>query len=197
MHRRTFVATVTAASGLAAIGPDLALGQGTAPWDLTWLDHMRGRHKQVFDLGTIDDPLVMVKNYLDAHRDVYRLEFPQINTVVGIAGKAFPINFSDAVWAKYTLGERWSVKDPAGGGWATRNVFAADATALRARGTIFWQCNNALNRITRELATAVGAPLEAVRGEIVAGLLPGVHLVPAHTMAIGLAQERGCTYQRV
>lgn len=34
-----------------------------------------------------------------------------------------------------------------------------------------------------------------VRAELIAGLLPGVYLVPAHTMAIGLSQEHGCTYE--
>jgi hypothetical protein len=37
---------------------------------------------------------------------------------------------------------------------------------------------------------------EAVRAELVAGLLPGVKLIPAHTMLIGLAQEHGCTYEK-
>jgi len=197
MHRRSFVAAVTAASGLAAVRPELPLEQTTGPWDLSWLDRLHGRHKQVFDLGTIDDPLAIVRNYLDAHRDVFGLEYPRINTVVGIAGRAFPINVADAMWAKYGLGERWEVKEGAGGTWATRNIYAADVAALQARGTVFWQCNNALNRISRELAAATNATFDTVRTDLVGALLPGVHIVPAHTMAVGLAQEKGCAYQRV
>ncbi|HEX7122509.1 MAG TPA: hypothetical protein VF178_09095 [Gemmatimonadaceae bacterium] len=197
MQRRSFFATVTAASGLLAVRPEIPLAPVQGTWDLSWLDQLKGRHKQVFDLGTIDDPLAIVKNYLDAHRDVFGLSYPRVNAVVGIAGRAFPINVADAMWQKYGLGERWSVKEGAGGTWATRNIYAAEVAALQSRGGVFWQCNNALNRIARELAAATNATFDAVRADLVGGLLPGVHLVPAHTMALGLAQEKGCTYQRV
>jgi hypothetical protein len=36
-----------------------------------------------------------------------------------------------------------------------------------------------------------------VKAELVAGLNPGVHIVPAHTQAIGLVQQRGCAYEFV
>jgi len=36
-----------------------------------------------------------------------------------------------------------------------------------------------------------------VRAELIAGFNPGVRLVPAHTMALGLAQEHGCTDERL
>jgi len=35
-----------------------------------------------------------------------------------------------------------------------------------------------------------------VRADLIAGLNPGVHLVPAHVMAIGIAQEHGFTYMK-
>jgi hypothetical protein len=216
--RRGFLRTVTAAGALAALRPlaepaDAAAATAPAdgPWDLSWLDQLTGRHKQVFDLGTLGGarvgPLHVVKNYLNAHREVYGLDFPAINTVVGIAYSAFPLNAADALWQKYGLGERWQTKDPKTGTWAVRNIFAdaaaddplADETvaALKRRGTIFWQCNNALNGIVRDLAAAMHQPADAVRADLVAGLLPGTKLIPAHTMLIGLAQEHGCTYERL
>ena len=42
-----------------------------------------------------------------------------------------------------------------------------------------------------------GQTVEAVRAELIAGFNPGVRLVPAHTMALGLAQEHGCTDERL
>jgi hypothetical protein len=36
-----------------------------------------------------------------------------------------------------------------------------------------------------------------VRAELIAGFNPGVRLIPAHTMLLGLAQERGCTYEQL
>ena len=215
--RRTFFRTVTAAgaagalSALAPLEAAAAPPAADGPWDLGWLDQLTGRHKQVFDLQFLGNarvgPLRIMGNYLNAHHEVYGLDFPAINTVVGIAYSAFPINAADAIWQKYAIGERWQVKDPKTGTWAVRNIWAdphADearpdetVAALKARGTIFWQCNNALNGIVQELAAATKAPAAAVRTELVAGLLPGTKLIPAHTMLIGLAQEHGCSYEGV
>ena len=69
--------------------------------------------------------------------------------------------------------------------------------ALQARGVIFWQCNKALHKIAKELAELVKRPEADVYPELKACLNPGVILVPAHTMLIGLAQEHGCTYEAV
>lgn len=131
-----------------------------------------------------------------------------MNAVVGVAGKAYPINAVDALWSKYELGARWNIKDYRTGKPATRNVFtevrtdvpdyASEASigALQSRGAIFWQCNNALNKVVDDLSRDTKQPRAAVRAELVAGLLPGVKLIPAHTLLIGLAQEHGCTYER-
>ena len=219
--RRTFVASlVTAGTAAAALGADLApataaappLAAGAPPWDLSWLDGLKGKHKQVFDCSTRDlatkvTPLAVVRNFLEAHKAVFGLEYPAIDTLVGVAGDAFPLNAGDDLWARYALGERWKIKDPQSGAWATRNVFldapagspnaGVTVRALQARGTIFWQCNNALGFVARELATAVGRPPDDVRAELLRGLNPGVRLVPAHTMMVGLCQERGCTYEKL
>ena len=58
---------------------------------------MKGAHMQLYDLGSHDlasdpRPLRFARNLLDTFRDVYRLEFPDINTAVGISGPAFPMN---------------------------------------------------------------------------------------------------------
>ena len=188
-----------------------------APWDLSWMDQLKGKHKQVFDLGKRevggadvdviggDTPLRVVRNWLNAHKEVYGLAYPDLNAVVGITSEAFPINATDALWVKYGIGEKWKIKDSTTGTWAMRNVFADPAVALDdkgasiqamvKRGVVFWQCNNALNGVVAMLAKAMKMEVPAVRQDLVAGLMPGVHLVPAHTMALGLVQERGCTYE--
>ena len=213
--RRSFLATLAAAAGAGALAPLLVAGDlearipSEAPWYLTWLDELKGKHKQIFDVGKLEDvpgPLHTVANYLDAWRDVYHLEFPEVNTILGIAGSGFPINAGDALWAKYKLAQRWRITDDAGKPGATHNVFleapASDAKrasvkGLQARGTVFYQCNNALKGLARELSMASKEPYDNVYAELVAGLNPGVHLVPAHTMLVGLSQEHGCAYQSV
>jgi hypothetical protein len=175
-------------------------------WDLRWMDELKAQHKQVFDLADVDlaaEPraLRFPRNYMDAFRDVYKLEFPEVKTVVGISGHAFPINASDRLWEKYALGERSKIIDPVTMKPAVRNVFMDDSTmgvkSLRARGTIFWQCNIALTGIAQQLAAPRQLSVAEVRADLLAGLNPGVRLVPSHVMAMGLVQERGLTYVKI
>ena len=67
----------------------------------------------------------------------------------------------------------------------------------QVRGTIFWQCNIALNAISQQLAQARGLSSADVRADLLAGLNPGVRLVPSHVMAMGLVQEHGATYVKI
>jgi hypothetical protein len=214
--RRLFVSLLGALSASAAFRPLLGASlpdydpqADPDRWDLSWLDSLRGRHKQVFDCGPIEDrpPMRIVANWLDAHRDIFGLEHPKVNAIIGIANSAFPINASDALWERYGLGERWKLKDPATQEWATHNFFydppagsplaRMGVRTLQSRGVIFWQCNNALRGISERLAQATSRDAEPVYEELRAGLNPEVVLVPAHTMVIGLAQERGCAYEKL
>ena len=47
-----------------------------------------------------------------------------------------------------------------------------------------------------ELAQKTGGTAP-IRTDLLAGLVPGVRLVPAHTWAIGFVQERGFTYEKL
>ena len=208
--RRAFVSALASMAGVAAVGAPAAAqtpprSASAGQWDLGWFDAFKGQHKQMYDYGTFelpDDtrPLRFVKNYLDTYREVFGLQSPEINTAVGISRSSFPINVSDAVWQKYKIGERWKIADPATKQPAVRNIFLSDGDlsvkAMQARGTAFWQCNVALGAIAQQLAQAAGMPAADVRADLIAGLNPGVHLVPAHVMAIGIAQEHGFTYMK-
>jgi len=210
--RRSFMSAVTSLVGVAAIHAAGSEAAAQTPpssaqtWDLRWMDELKAQHKQVFDLGEVDlvadaRPLRFPRNYLDTFRDVYALEYPDIKTIVGISGRAFPINASDRLWEKYALGERSKIIDQLTMKSAVRNVFMDDRTlgvkSLQARGTIFWQCNIALTGIAQQLAAARQLPAAEVRADLLAGLNPGVRLVPSHVMAMGLVQERGVTYVKI
>jgi hypothetical protein len=218
--RRSFVARAAGLSAAAFIGTSAqaeARETVAAPWDLSWADALTGKHKQVFDYGSMDmsdrdlaagdSPLRIVRNWLNAHKEVYNLEPPYVNTVVGVAYDAFPMNVNDATWQKYSLGERWKLKDSTTGTWAVRNLLSNPSEkitdrsfsleALRQRGTIFWQCNNALGGAAATLAAAMKMDAAVVRQELIDGFVPGVKLVPAHTFMLGLVQERGFTYEKV
>jgi hypothetical protein len=209
--RRSFVSTLASLVGLTAVGTSAgeaavqAPAAPTAQWDLSWLDQLKGSHKQVYDLGSVDlaaDPRVLRfgRNFLDTFRDVYKLEFPEVNTAVGISAPAFPMNASDRLWMKYQLGERSKIIDPVTKKPAVRNIFFEDGTpsvkAMQARGTVFWQCNVALGGVAQQIAEAMSLPVAEVRADLIAGLNPGVRLVPSHVMGLALVQERGFTYMK-
>ena len=209
--RRTFMSILTSLAGATAVPAGIqAAAQAPAgsaqSFDLRWMDDLKGQHKQVFDMADSDPageppPLRLPRNYLDAFRDVFKLDFSEVRTVVGISGHAFPVNASDRLWEKYALGERSKIIDPVTKKPAVRNIFMEDPTlgvkALQARGTIFWQCNIALTSIAQQLAQARQLPAADVRADLLAGLNAGVRLVPSHVMAMGLVQERGVTYVKI
>ena len=210
--RRSFISVVASLAGVAAVqsSGSEAFAQSSlplvvGPFDMTWLDQMKGQHKQLYDLGSqefSEDPRALryCRNFLDTFRDTYKLESPNINTAVGISGPAFPMNASDRLWVKYKLGERSKIIDPMTKLPAVRNIFLdggdISVKAMQARGTIFWQCNVALGQVAGQLAQATSMPVAEVRADLIAGLNPGVHLMPSHVMALGLAQERGFTYMK-
>jgi len=210
--RRSFLTAIASVGGFVlAARPDTAAAQAQAParadgpWDLTWIDQFKGKHKQVFDCGSCDitadtRPLRFVANYLDTNRDALHLEPPDVNTVVGIARPAFPINASDALWQKYKLGELWKINDPMTRQPAVRNIFMDGpdgVKALQSRGAVFWMCNVALTAVVQQLARASGQQAQDLRAEVLAGLNPGVKVVPSHVLALGLVQEKGFTYSYV
>jgi hypothetical protein len=198
--RRTFLTVLGSAAALTVTATAESTEAPSQPApaggvDITWFDAFKGKHKQVFDLGT----------YLSAHREINRLEPPNdINVIMGISHKAFPMNATDALWEKYALGEVWGIKDKATGKASVRNIFVdgpvagpATVRALKERGIVFWQCNAALGAIAAELAAKTGGKAIDIRADLTAGLLPDVRLVPAHTWAIGFVQERGFTYEKL
>ena len=200
--RRGFLTSLTALAGMAALRPRESLhAQAAQGWDMSWLDGLTGKHKQVFDLMDFESGLRVVMNWLDAWEKVYGLKHPEINAVVGIARAAFPINASDELYRKFPIGEMWKVNDPDTGKPAQRNIFLDGGNdrvrPLQARGMKIWMCNNALMNIAGRFGDAVKRPQPEVYAELRAGLLPGVILVPAHTMLLGMCQERGCTYERL
>ena len=209
--RRMFIAAALSVTGLVAADAAAPFAAGQAPaaaaqaWDITWFDNFKGRHKQVHDYGSYDlsgqpTPFRYMRNYLDSMRDVFQLTGADVNTTIGISRPAFAANASDALWEKYKLGEKYKITDPMTRQPAVRNIFMDTPNlgikALQASGTVFWQCNVALMAVVGELARAAGKPAAEVRAEVVAGLNPGVRIVPSHVFALAMAQERGFTYMK-
>ena len=114
---------------------------------------------------------------------------------------------SDAVWARYHLGEQYEVAKPgtkepfqvnpfsAANAQAAGLVTADQAVeALQRRGVLFLACRNTIATASKRFAAAGLGTAEEVQRAIEGGLLPGVVLVPAMLIAFTNMHEKGVTY---
>ena len=197
----TRVAASVMAIGLTGLGPVAARAAAGAEDGPDWPGTLKGRHRQVVDAYAANDgfPLAFAFTFVATNGPASAGIVPATAVVV-LRHTAFPLALDHTMWQKYKIGERWKIADPATKQPAVRNIFLSEGDlsvkAMQARGTAFWQCNVALGAIAQQLAQAAGMPAADVRADLIAGLNPGVHLVPAHVMAIGIAQEHGFTYMK-
>ena len=121
--------------------------------------------------------------------------------VVILRHGGIPLAMQDALWAKYRFGEMFNIQD--GTTPATRNVYAKidnlplpglGITELLRDGVLVGVCDIALTVYSSGAASKMGMDAAAVKKEWVAGLLPGVQIVPSGVLGVARAQELGCTY---
>lgn len=174
-----------------------------------WLASLKGSHRQLFDApapgGGI--PLVHVMNFYDSYNKTYKVPDREVNGVLTFYGSTTFYGLTDAMWAKYRLGEFLNEKDAAGvphvaNPWRANPTIIgmampnASIESLQQRGATFILCNNALGIFAGLVAKARGLEQQAVYEDMKAHILPGVTLVPAMVIAIEQAQEAGLTYHR-
>ena len=136
-HRRGFLGTMAAAAaaGLASLTPLRAEAEATPRRDSlgsaaadpsfeAWLNRITGRHKMVFDAPEVNGgmPVVWPRVWLNTTNDNYGTTDAQNSGVVILRHASIPLAMVDALWAKYKLGEVFSLKD--GDLPATHNTFS-------------------------------------------------------------------------
>jgi hypothetical protein len=174
-----------------------------------WLLALKGKHRQLFDApapaGGI--PLVHVLNFYDTYNTAYGVPDRDINGVLTFYGNTTFHGLSDAMWAKYQLGEFLGEKDAKGtpytaNPWRTTPTIIgmampqASIESLQKRGATFIICNNALTIFSGLVAAKRGLDPKAVYDDMRANILPNVTLVPGMVIAIEKAQRAGLTYHR-
>src|SRR6185436_2386892 len=94
--RREFVEHFCGFVGLAGVAVSVdasALGAQTTRHGSKeeWLQGLKGKHRQLFDLAAIRDgnSLRRVANFLDVYREAYALADADLNAIVGAHGGAF------------------------------------------------------------------------------------------------------------
>ena len=203
-HRRGFLTRLAGAAGLAAIAPTSLLAEslagGTSPEFEAWLNRIRGTHRMVFDAPGANGgmPAIWPRIYMNTMDATYGTK--DDTAVVILRHEAAPLALGDALWAKYKLGARINAMD--NGHPATRNVFATitglpvegvGVLELLKSGVLIGVCNIALAVLAMSLAGPKG-DANAVTTELLAGVYPGIQVVPSGVMAVGRTQEKGCNY---
>jgi hypothetical protein len=211
-HRRGFLGTLAAAAaaGFASMTPlrleaqpRAGSSKGTDAAFEAWLNRITGKHKMAFDAPEPNSgmPVIWPRVWLNGNNDNYGTKDSENTAVIILRHAAIPIAMQDALWAKYKFGEMFGIKE--GETAATRNIFAkplplplpgTGLEQLLAAGALVGVCNVALTIYSGMAAQKMGTDAAATKAEWVAGLLPGVQVVPSGVLAVSRAQEKGCKY---
>ena len=217
-QRRHWLLT-TAASAAAAVGlaggaagahaddqPKAVAAGGATDFE-KWLDSIGGKHRQLYDITEPKGGMGLAWShvFLLTGAEGYGVPESDLSVVVVLRHTAAALALNDEVWSKYKLGELLKIDDQTAKSPAVRNPFAnakpgdlplpeAAIDKLMVRGVKFAVCNMALTRRSEMVAKQRGLEPAAVRADWIAGIFPGIQLVPSGVLAVHGAQARGCTY---
>lgn len=208
--RRGFLGRITAAAfglGAATLVPGSAAhadapGPPGADPDLeAWFAKLTGKHRAIFDAPEPNGGVSAIwpRVYLNTTEASYPGQ--GVTAMVILRHGGLGMALGDAVWQKYPIGEMFGIKD--GDKPAMTNPYARitnlpipglGIAELLNSGVLVGACDVALTVYSSGAAKKVGADAEAVKKEWVAGLLPGIRVVPSGVMAASRAQELGASY---
>lgn len=205
--RRGFLGQVTAAAmglGVASLIPETAGAGGLNAADAAleaWFHKLNGKHRAVFDAPQPNNgfPVIWPKIYVMTTEGTYPGE--KATPMVILRHDALPLSLQDNIWAKYKLGEQFSIKmaDVP----ATKNPYATitglpitglGVVELLKAGVLIGACDVAMQVYSMAAAQKMNMDAAAVKAEWIAGMIPGVRLVPSGVFAVARAQELGAQY---
>ena len=192
--RRRFVGSLALAGAALALPGTAVPAQAAATirdpatWDHSWLKRLKAKHRVFFDSPAwSSDTFAYPTRYRDAMLDGYGAKPDEVQIVIGLSGKSWPVALDDKRWDAYALGTLVN--------GSTRDSVAKAIEAILKLDAILLVCNNSLRKASIELAASKeGRNAEEVYADLRAGITPHVIVVPAITAAIGMAQEHGCAY---
>ena len=217
--RRGFLGSITAGAatlGLASLFQPLQAGAaeipGLNPDDPDeWFKKVKGKHKIVFDATQPHGvyPFAWPRVFLLTNEKT-GTPASDCGVVVVLRHSAIGYALDHKLWPKYNLGQMFRADDPDTQQPSQRNPFwqpkpgafkvpgigeiQIGINELQNSGVLFCVCNAALT--VYSAAAADGAKMNAgdAYKEFVAGVLPGIQIVPSGVWALGRAQEKGCGY---
>jgi hypothetical protein len=197
-----------AAGTLAAACTAPAAAPAASADDEAWLKPLSGKHKQVFDAPRANDGfgLMFAAGYLQTMTESYKLQPGEANAFIVFRHFATPLGLTDAIWKKYQLGKMLDIMDPATKKPSERNfvwkpragdMMNIDASAdkmIAMPGVVIGVCHFAITVLSGMAAKGAGVTPDVALKEWESGVIPGAMLVPSGVLAVGRAQEHGCTY---
>jgi hypothetical protein len=207
--RRGFLGSIAAAA--AAVGLNGAipsrLAAETATGDRSldaaldaWFGRIKGKHKMVFDAPEPNSGMVAI--WPRVYLNTMEATWPgQTTAVVILRHAGLALALSDPIWAKYGIGEMFDIKD--GDAPAKRNPYATitgfpipglGIVELLKSGVLVGACDVAMTIYSAGAAKKMGLDPETVKKEWIAGVLPGVQVVPSGVLGVARSQELGCAY---
>ena len=165
-----------------------------------WFGKINGKHKMVFDAPEPNSGMVAI--WPRVYLNTMEANYPGKATAVVILRHAgLGLAMTDGVFAKYNMGETFGIKD--GDAPAKRNPYATitglpipglGIVELLKSGVLVGACDVALTVYSSGAAQKMGLNPATVKNEWVAGLIPGIQVVPSGVLGVARSQELGCAY---
>src|SRR5882672_10450311 len=156
-RRSFFGIAAISALGLFGFATTAARAQPAPSDGPDWPGTLKGRHKQLFDVYSINEgfPLGFVNNFITPNESA--------TAVLIFRHQGLPYALNHSIWAKYKVGETFKIIDPETKMPAVKNpwfqpkpgvIANAEATLdrLAARGSVMGVCGVALRGQSRRLA---------------------------------------------
>jgi len=180
-----------------------------------WFDKLDGKkHKVVYDSPEPHEifPFAWPKVFLLTN-EMTGTKSADCGVVVVLRHSSICYALKSGLWEKYKLGEFCKADDPKTKKPSTRNPFWQPAEGdfkvpgigpvkigineLQEDGVMFCVCAMAIKVMSAVTAELMKLDAAEVEKEWLAGVLPGVQIVPSGVWALGRAQEHGCAYIKV
>src|SRR6267142_2161151 len=183
--RRSFFGIAAMSTlGLFGLATATASAQPAPSDGPDWPGTLKGRHKQLFDVYSINEgfPLGFVNNFITPNESA--------TAVMIFRHQGLPYALNSMIWAKYKVGETFKIMDPETKGPAVKNPWfepkagvgnpQATLDRLAARGAAMGACGVALRGQAGRLAPNAGVTAEEALKEFTANLIvPGVTVLPS------------------
>lgn len=215
LDRRGFLSTIVAGAAAASLAHVPAvLAQEKMDIPIAGSEALDGalkklssrRYRQVFDAPRPNESLPVIWSWAFLHT-FNKLQVPDSNVgcFVILRHEAIPLGMQDAVWAKYKLGEVFKIEDKTTKAPSVRNVVTnirpedlpipeMALEKVQARGVVFGVCDLAMTVYSMKLAGDNNMKPDDVKKDLVAGLLPGMVVLPSGVYAVHRAESAGFTY---